>query len=417
MSSATNHLEQYGKVVGDQIIEQLIQLAIPLRGKTIVHVNSTKSGGGVAEILTKMMPLSEALGLNIRWEVIKGNDEFFKCTKSFHNALQGNKVVIPNSLLKAYEDVGEANAKQLKPLLQDADIVFIHDPQPLPMIVHFPQRKGKWIWRCHIDAKRPYRPVWKYLNGFITPYDATIYSMADFTHPSSKPIFIVPPSIDPLSDKNIDLDEKEITDVMNTFGIDPARPKLLQVSRYDRFKDPLGVIEAYRYVKKFNTEVQLILAGGGASDDPEGAAVYDEVQQASADDPDIHVLLLPDAANRTVNALQRMADIIVQKSVKEGFGLTVTEGLWKRKPVIGGNTGGIRLQVINWETGFLVNTPEGAAYRIRYLLQNPEKISELGFKGKQFVKEKYLITRHLRDYLSIMNLMLHGNVERIELQS
>jgi len=416
MNNAIDYLEQYGKIVGSQIIEQLIQLALPLRDKTIVHVNSTKSGGGVAEILSKMIPLSKALGLNVRWEVISGNEEFFKCTKSIHNALQGNKVVIPSSFLKTYEEVAHTNANNLR-LLQEADIVFIHDPQPLPMIVHFPQRKGKWIWRCHIDAAKPYRPVWKYLSDFISPYDATIFSLADFTHPSAKPIFIVPPSIDPLSDKNMDLNEKEISDVMSTFGIDPTRPRLVQISRFDRFKDPLGVIEAYRYVKKFNPKVQLVLAGGGASDDPEGAVVYEEVLQASSGDPDIHVLLLPDGADRAVNALQRMSDIVLQKSVKEGFGLTVTEGLWKGKPVIGGNTGGIRLQVINWETGFLINTPEGAAYRIRYLLQNPEKITELGIKGRQFVREKYLITRHLRDYLSIMNLLLHGNVERIELQS
>jgi trehalose synthase len=408
-------IERYRSITGVEIIDQLYQLAYPLRGIKITHVNSTFTGGGVAEILTKMVPLTQALGIETRWETIQGSNEFFQCTKSFHNSLQGNKIVIPPAQLKIFEDTNRANAEKLAPILQTSDIVFIHDPQPVALIEHFPSRKGKWIWRCHIDASRPYRPVWRYLTQFIEQYDATIFSLADFTHPLSKPMFIIPPSIDPLSDKNIDLNQDEINQVYARFGIDPKRPLLLQVSRYDKFKDPLGVLDAYRLVKKFNPNVQLVLVGGEATDDPEGDIILKEVKNAAAGDPDVHILLLPPDAHRTINALQRAADIVLQKSTKEGFGLTVTEGLWKSKPVIGGNTGGIKLQVINGQTGFVVNTPEGAAYRTRYLLQHPEERREIGARGKEYVREKFLITRQIRDYLGLIYSLLFEESDRIEL--
>jgi trehalose synthase len=405
----------YAQIAGHEAIDQLLQLAKPLAGLKLVHVNSTKTGGGVAEILTKMVPMIQSLGIQCTWETIRGNPDFFTCTKNFHNALQGNKIQPSALSLRIFEDTNAENAELLKEALSDADFVFIHDPQPLTLIEHFPNRKSKWIWRCHIDASRPFRPVWNYLKNFIEKYDATIFSLAEFCHPLSKPMYLVLPSIDPLSDKNIDLSEKEIKDTIDLFNIDAHRPLLLQVSRFDRFKDPLGVIEAYRLIKKFNPSVQLVLAGGGASDDPEGEAILREVRLASGDDPDIHVLLLPDDAHRTINALQRAADIIIQKSIKEGFGLTVTEGLWKSKPVIGGNVGGIRKQIVNWQSGFLVNTPEGAAYRIRYLLQNPHKIADMGRIGKKHAQEKFLITRHIREYLTLVHSLHFKNHHRIEL--
>lgn len=409
-------LEDYKKIAGQKAIDQLLQLAKPLKNLKIVHVNSTKIGGGVAEILTKMLPLTENLGIsNCHWETIQGSFDFFNCTKNFHNALQGNKVLPPKSHFNVFESTNAENAEKLRPILQDADIVIIHDPQPLALIEHFPERKGKWIWRCHIDASKPFRPVWTYLKKYIEKYDATIFSLAEFCHPLQNPMFIILPSIDPLSEKNIELSENEIRKKVELFGIDPERPLLLQVSRYDRFKDPLGVIEAYRLVKKFNPSAQLVLAGGGALDDPEGEIVLNEVKLASEIDPDIHVLLLPGDAHRTINALQRASDIVIQKSIKEGFGLTVTEGLWKGKPVIGGNVGGIRKQIVNWQTGFLVNTPEGAAYRIRYLLQNREKIHEMGRIGKEYVREKFLITRHLREYLTLIYSLYFKQNDRIEL--
>jgi trehalose synthase len=410
-----NILATYAQVVGEEVIDQLRQLAKPLQGMNVVHVNSTAVGGGVAEILTKLVPLMRELDINVSWEVITGDEQFFQCTKSMHNALQGNQVPIRNSLLQHYKEVNANNADKLRSTLKAADFVFIHDPQPAPLLNHCPNRKGKWVWRCHIDASHPYRPVWKFLEQFLNNYDASIFSLAAFARALPHPEYLIPPSIDPLSEKNIDLEPNEIDAVCDRFSLDRQRSLIVQVSRFDRFKDPVGVIHAYRLATKFIPSLQLVLAGGSATDDPEGKIVIEEVKAAAAEDPDIHVLLLPPDAHRTINALQRAADIVLQKSTREGFGLTVTEGMWKGKPVIGGDTGGIRLQVINYHTGFLVNTPEGAALRIRYLLQEPDKIDEMGKKAKEFVRENFLMTRQLREYLTLMVALLHGAVDRVEL--
>lgn len=409
-------IQKYKAVVGEGVLNQLYQIASTLKDIRIVHINSTPQGGGVAEILEKLVPLSKALGLNARWEVIKGDMDFFQCTKTFHNALQGKRSIVPDYYLKKYEEINAMNAEALKPILEDAEIVFIHDQQPAALIDHFPNRKGKWIWRCHVDAAHPDRHVWRYLRNFIVKYDASVFSLDEFAQSLPHPIYLIPPSIDPLSDKNIDLPQEEIAAIYPRFNLDPNRPLILQVSRFDRFKDPLGVIEAYKLVKKFKPDLQLILAGGGAPDDPEGEQILKEVQNATIGDPDIHVLFLPADSHRLINALQRAADIVLQKSTKEGFGLTVTEALWKKKPVIGGNVGGIRLQVVNYHTGFLVNTPEGAANRIRYLLQYPEKSRAIGETGKQFVKENFLITRHLLEYLTLMVTLFKPESNRIEFQ-
>jgi trehalose synthase len=408
-------LEDYAQVTGTDVIDQLQQLAAPLAGAKVVHVNSTRSGGGVAEILTKLIPLKNELGIETHWEIITGESEFYECTKGMHNTLQGNRVPIAKHLLSVYEETNEKNAETLRPILEDADFVFIHDPQPAPLLKLCPKRKGKWIWRCHIDASHPYRPVWQYLRQFVEPYDASIFSLAAFAQELPHPQYLIPPSIDPLSDKNLTLETDAIQQIYSKYQIDPQRPLILQVSRFDRFKDPLGVIQAYSLAKQFLPNIQLVLAGGGATDDPEGEAVLNEVQAAVQDDPDIHVLLLPSDAHKEINALQRAADIVLQKSIREGFGLTVTEAMWKGKPVIGGDVGGIRLQVINYHTGFLVNTPEGAALRIRFLLHQPEQIQEMGKKAQRFVRDNFLITRHLREYLTLMVALRHGSQDRIEL--
>jgi trehalose synthase len=414
--SQENTLTQYEEVVGRDVVEHLRQLAAPLKGLRLVHVNSTRLGGGVAEILYKMVPLMQDLGIDASWEVISGDSTFYQCTKNFHNALQGNQVNIPVSYLRAYEKANLENADALRDKLLDADIVIIHDPQPAAMIAQFHDRKGKWVWRCHIDASRPYRTVWKYLKEFVALFDASIFSLSAFAQHLPHPIYLIPPSIDPFHEKNILLDQEEIQSVYSRFGIDPERPMILQVSRFDRFKDPVGVIRAYQLTKRFLPQLQLVLAGGEASDDPEGEVVLRDVKMAAEDDPDIKVLLLPGDAHRTINALQRTADIVLQKSIKEGFGLTVTEAMWKNKPVIGGDTGGIRLQVINHRTGFLVNSPEGAALRIRYLLHNFDILEEMGRKAKKFVKENFLITRQLREYLTLIYALLYGSKEWIELK-
>lgn len=412
----TGMLAAYANVVGEDVIGHLTQLSTPLRGMKVVHVNSTRQGGGVAEILNWLIPLERELGMDVRWEVIGGRNEFYQCTKQFHNALQGNPTLIAETLLKEYEETNRAFAGKAGPLLRDADMVFIHDPQPAALIKHFPDHKGKWIWRCHIDASHPYRPVWKYLRHIVSGYNASIFSLADFAQMLPHPVYLIPPSIDPLSEKNMELPAEEILGVSTRYGIDPARPMMLQVSRFDHFKDPLGVIQAYRLATAFIPTLQLVLAGSGAADDPEGDAVLAEVRVAAREDPDIHILLLPPDAHRTINALQRAADFVLQKSLKEGFGLTVAESMWKGKPVIGGDTGGIRLQVINHHTGFLVSSPEGAALRIRYLLHHRQHLLEMGNKAREFVRQNFLVTRQLREYLALMVGLLHGaEGDRVEL--
>ena len=398
-------LETYAMVAGKEAINKLQQLSAPMKGKKFVHVNSTRVGGGVAEILMKMVPLMNELGIETSWEVITGKDKFYQCTKSMHNALQGDPIDISDDLYRAYDETNAENAEQLRPILEEADYVIIHDPQPAPLLKLCPDRKGIWVWRCHIDASKPHPSVWNFLSQYIKDYDASYFSLPDFSQQLPHTQYLIPPSIDPLSEKNMDLSNEEVESVYEEFDIDPDRPIMLQVSRYDRFKDPIGVIQAYKLVKQSIPEIQLVLAGGGATDDPEGEEVLKEVKEAAGNDTDIHILLLPADAHKTINALQRASDIILQKSLKEGFGLTVTEAMWKGKPVIGGNTGGIRLQLVNDYTGFLVDTPEGAALRIQYLLQNPNKMEEIGKNAKEFVRKNFLNTRHLREILSVFTII------------
>jgi trehalose synthase len=408
-------LHDYADVAGADVVEHLEQLAGSLKGKRVVHVNSTRYGGGVAEILTKLVPLTRELGLEAEWEVIDGEPEFFACSKTIHNGLQGNRVLLSDAALEVYQRTNAENAERLRERLEQADFVWVHDPQPAALLKYCENRRGKWIWRCHIDASHSSRHVWHYLRDFVSPYDASVFSLTTFAKQLTHPQYVIPPSIDPLSDKNVDLPAEEIDAVRERFALDPGRPLVVQISRFDRFKDPLGVIRSYRLAKRFLPGLQLVLAGGGASDDPEGDAVLEETREAAGGDEDVHVLLLPADANRTVNALQRAADVVMQKSIREGFGLTVAEALWKGKPVIGGNVGGIRLQVVNHHTGFLVNTPEGAALRLRYLLRNPKEYDRMSATGRAFVRDNFLITRHLREHLTLMLAVLHGTTERITL--
>ena len=408
-------LDAYAEVAGRDVVEHLRQLADRLKGLRVVHVNSTRVGGGVSEILERLIPLMNELGIETTWEVIQGSPEFFQITKSFHNGIQGFSVNLRARLLAVYEEINRENARQLGEALADADVVIIHDPQPARMIHELPKRKGKWVWRCHVDVSKPHRPVWKYLRETVKLYNASIFSLASFAQQLPHPQYIIPPSIDPLSEKNLELPDEEVKIVYEEFDLDPSLPLLVQVSRFDRFKDPIGVIRAYQQVKS-QIPVQLVLAGGTATDDPESSEVLAEVEEAAQGDPDIHVLLLPPDADRTINALQRAATIVLQKSTREGFGLTVTEAMWKSKPVIGGHAGGITLQVANYHTGYLVHSPEGAALRIRYLLNHPDLIVQMGVKAREFVREHFLLTRHLREYLTLMVALIHGDGERIMLK-
>jgi trehalose synthase len=392
-------LEAYREIAPQGTVEFLLRMAEKIGKRKILHMNSTKLGGGVAEILRSLVPLLESVGLEAQWDVITGNEEFFSTTKAFHNALQGQEQRISPAMLQNYLEINRENAKRLS---LEADFVIIHDPQPVALIES--RRKGKWVWRCHIDVSQPQRKVWDFLRQFVVKYDAAIFSLPRFAQRLPIPQFLIYPSIDPLSDKNREISPQELDQILSRLKISLDKPILLQVSRFDRFKDPLGVIQAYRLVKKHH-DLQLILAGGGATDDPEGEAVLAEVRQAAQDDPDIRILLLPPDANLEINALQRVATIVLQKSLREGFGLTVAEAMWKGKPVIGGFTGGITVQLVYGVTGFTVNSVEGTAFRIHYLLDNPEAMARMGQDAREFVRRNFLITRHLGDYLALMSYM------------
>ena len=403
--------DDYAAIVGPEVIAQLHRLAERLGPVSFVHVNSTRTGGGVAEILSRAVPLLNEMGLETTWEVIEGDPTFFEVTKGFHNALQGEEVQIQPSLLDHYVEVNRENAKRFD---WEADFVLVHDPQPAYLINEIRDQGKHWIWRCHVDISRPNLKVWKFLREIVSQYDASIFSMSKFAQNLPHPQYIIRPSIDPLSEKNRELSDQEIQTVLSKLGIERDKPIILQVSRFDSFKDPLGVIQSYHMVRK-HTPCKLILAGGEATDDPEGPRIFAEVMDAANGDRDIHILLLPPDAHHEINALQRAADIIVQKSTKEGFGLTVTEAMWKGKPVIGSAVGGIVLQVRDYNTGFLVNSPEGCAFRIRYLLNRPEMAKRMGKMGQEFVRSHFLITRTIRDYLTLLILLENPGSRLIEL--
>ena len=397
MLKAAVTLEDYRPVAPRGAIDLLQRLAERVRGRSLLHVNSTRVGGGVAEMLDRYIPLFEELGIRPRWEVLAGNDAFFRVTKSFHNALQGDEQAFTDAMFQGYLDTNRDNASKLD---LDADVVIIHDPQPAALIDHA-QKRGPWIWRCHIDVSHPQRRAWSFIRQFVVRYDGAIFSLPKFAQRLPIPQYLMYPSIDPLSDKNRALESAEVDAVLHRLAIPRDKPVLLQVSRFDRFKDPIGVINAYQIVKKYD-DCRLILAGGSAADDPEGEQVLAEVREAAAGDPDVHVLVLPPTAHYEINALQHAADIIIQKSTKEGFGLTVAEGMWKGKPVIGGFAGGITVQIIYGVTGYTVNSVEGCAFRIRHLLNNPALAKSMGENAREYVRENFLITRDLTEHLALM---------------
>ncbi|MEM4086591.1 MAG: glycosyltransferase [Saccharolobus sp.] len=388
-------IEKYEKYIGEHELDSIFKIAERIKDLSILHVNSTRAGGGVAEILNRIVPLMKELGLNVDWKVIKGDDEFFNVTKSFHNALQNGIGNVNENHFKIYEKWQEINLSEI-PL--DYDVMFIHDPQPAGLI-KFKKDNNKWIWRCHIDISNPYPPVWNFLKKYISQYDSMIVSVPSFGRDDIDiPQFIIPPSIDPLSTKNKYIPETTITRILYKFGINENKPLITQVSRFDYAKDPLGVIQAYKLAKK-HVDIQLLYVGSPATDDPEGEKVYNEVVKASEGDKDIHLLMLPPYSDLEINVFQRASTVVLQKSIKEGFGLTVSEAMWKKKPVIGGNTGGIPLQVINGVTGFLVNSPQGASHYIIYLIRNEKIGRRMGLNAREHVRRNFLITRELRDYL------------------
>lgn len=404
-------IQELQELLGNEVIDELRVLADRARHLSLQNVNSTPVGGGVAEILTKMIPLMRELGVNATWDVIKGDQKFFNVTKAFHNALHGEQEVITEEMLETFRATTEMNLKEFQ---FTGDVVWIHDPQPAGLVERKNEVGRHWVWRCHIDVSSPQKNVWRFLRNYVERYDASIFSMPDFSQRLRIPQYMVCPSIDPLSDKNKDLPESKVAEVLLKYKLDPGRPIITQISRYDRLKDPLGVIAAYKMVKR-RRDCQLVLAGGGADDDPEGAQVLREVQEAAGSDPDIHVLLLPPFSDLEINALVRGSTIVLQKSLREGFGLTVTEALWKRKPVIGGAVGGIKIQIINGVTGYLVHSPEGAAQRILQLLDDKKLCRQIGENGYLHVKQNFLLTRHVRDYLLVALALEHPGEDVVTL--
>ena len=395
-------LDAYAALLGAGEIDELRALAAPLKGRRVQMVNSTAVGGGVAEILNRLVPLAEELELPIRWDVLTGGKDFFEVTKSFHNALHGGSY---HPLVKDFEIFLAYNERNRATLSFDSEFTVIHDPQPAALIDARRNGSGHWIWRCHIDLSRPHHAVWNFLERFVSRYDGAIFSSPEFSRRLPIPQYLFYPAIDPLSDKNRDLDPAFVSGVLERYNIDPRRVILTQISRFDRLKDPVGVIRAYRIVKRY-FDCQLVLAGGSASDDPEGSVVLKEVLHEAGNDPDIHVLELHAWAPLEVNALQRASTIVIQKSLREGFGLTVAEALWKKKPVVASAVGGIPTQIIHKHTGLLAHSGEGTAYQIRYLLSHPEIAAKLGEHGHQHVKENFLIIHNLKNYIVLFLSLL-----------
>ena len=395
------NIEDYAPLIGDEVLERILHKAHRLRDLRVLHLSSTFYGGGVAEMLSSATLLARSLGIKADWRLIQGSPDFFNVTKKIHNGLQGMHLELTDEDKGVYTRYNKTNSDSLS---LDTDYVVIHDSQPAAMIRFYPERSGKWIWRCHIDLSQPNQTVLDFLAPDIQLYDASIFSMKQYAKETlgMNEIFIIPPSIDPLSNKNKPLRESEILSILARYDIDPDKKVMTQVARFDPWKDPLGVIDVYRHVKKRVPNVQLLLIASMAHDDPEGWAYYEKTARHAGEDYDIHLLTdLIGVKDLEVNAFQRATNVALQKSLREGFGLSVTEALWKGVPVVGGNVGGIPLQVIDGITGFLVDTIEQASEKTIYLLKHPEEAKKMGERGREHVLGNFLITRHLKDYLKL----------------
>jgi trehalose synthase len=392
-------LDEYREVSPKGTVDFLYRLSDLVKGRSVVHVNAVRYGGGAAELLRRLVPMMTALGVETRWEVIAGTQEFFTAVKRLTDALQGRDEKITDDMYQTFREINERNAKALN---LEADMVMVHDHQPAGMVEY--RTRGTWLWRCHTDLSQPQRRAWTFLRRYAVKYDAAIFSLSGFAQRLPIPKFLVYPSIDPLSPKNREMTRSEINQIVDRLGIPRTKPILLQVAKFERFKDPLGAIQAYRIVKKHH-DCRLVLAGSGVMHDPEGEAVLAEVREAAGRDPDIHLVQLPPEADLEINALQRTATVVLQKSIKEGFGVTVSEAMWKGKPVVGGHAEGIAAQIIDEVTGYIVHTVEGAGFRMRHLLNNPGLITRMGAAGREHVRRNFLITRQLADVLTLLKIM------------
>lgn len=395
-------LADYRAIVGDDVIAEILDLAADLKGVRVLQLNSSAAGGGVAELLTSTMPLMKDCGLEVHWQVLCKHLDFFGVTKVFHNALQGMKVTVNETDLALYLAQNELASKQVT---RGFDVIIVHDPQPAAIRYFTGNLRAKWVWRCHIDTSHPRRTVWRFLKPFVAQYDAAVFTLPQFLPPDligPEPIFIAP-AIDPLTKKNHPLPDHQCRREVAGFGLDLTRPIILQVSRFDPWKDPIGVIQAYKMVKREMPDVQLALVGAIADDDPEGWEIYASVVEEARKDTDLHVLSnLSGVGSFQVNAFQRVADVVVQKSLREGFGLVVSEALWKSRPMVAGDTGGIPLQIEDGVTGLLTDSAADCANKLLYLLNNPLQAKSMAEKGRERVRQNFLITRLLRDELRLI---------------
>ena len=407
VNAGNKSLADYRSIIRQELYEELQTLSERLKGVRVLHVNATRFGGGVAEILYTLVPLMRDVGLAAEWGVMFGAEPFFNVTKGFHNALQGAPYQLTVESRAIYEEYNRQSAEALE---DEWDIIFVHDPQPA-LLKHFSgglSPETKWIWRCHIDTSTPNRQVLDYLSPYIEEYDAQVYTMMEYTPPGLdlEGLVLIPPAIDPLSPKNMALLVDDARYITNQFGIDEKRPFILQVSRFDPWKDPLGVIDVYRLVKEEIPEVQLVLVGSMAHDDPEGWDYWYKTVNYAADDRDIYLFSnLTNVGSIEVNAFQSLADVVIQKSIREGFGLVVTEALWKARPLVASRVGGIPMQVEGGGGILIDSVPDAAAACVK-LLQDPEFARQMGQRGKEHVRKHYLTPRLLRDDLRLFAKLL-----------
>jgi trehalose synthase len=402
---AIKRVEDYLEAAGAEAVERLREAARPFRDARVLHVNSTAFGGGVAELLHAQLPLLRDLGIDAEWALVQGSEEYFNVTKAVHNGLQGAQVAWTDGMREVYWERIRDNASHLT---EEFDFVFLHDPQPagiLKVLEEEGRRAGRWLWRCHIDLSAPFEPVWSFFEPLVDRFDAAIFTLEEFAQAGlRRPVrAFIPPSIDPLSNKNNDMTPDMVLGMVQHHGIDIDRPLMTQVSRFDPWKDPIGVVDAYRAARDAVPGLQLLMVGSMADDDPEGRH-YLELTAAHADgDADVHLLTnLDGIGDLEVNAFQRASDVVVQKSIREGFGLVVAEGMWKGRPVVGGDVGGIRLQIEEGCTGFLVGSVEECAARSIELLRDPDLRERMGEAGRERVRERFLTLRELEDCLRLM---------------
>jgi trehalose synthase len=391
-------LDEYRDVAPKGTIDFLYRLSESVTDRHFVHVSAVRYGGGSAEILRRLIPILNGLGIVARWEVLAGDPEFLNVTRRLVNALQGHEQELSEPMQQSYLETNRRNAQNLN---VEGDVVMIHDPQPAALIEY--RKEGKWVWRCHLDLAQPQRRVWSFIRRFAVRYDAAIFSLDGFAQRLPIPMFLIYPSIDPLSMKNQELPRSEVSQVLERLALPRDKSILLQIAPFERVKDQIATLRAYRLVKQHHN-CRLVLAGGGVAHNAEGEAVFAEIKEASKRDPDVHVLQLPPEADLEINALQRAATIVIHKPLREGFGITVSEAMWKGKPVVGSEAGGISAQIVDGVTGFLVRSEEGVAFRIRHLLNNPGLIQRMGGAGREHVRRNFMITRHLTDYLTLLNL-------------